>query len=209
MKKTGKICIITDTTVQKKYSHLEIAKLAIKGGADIIQLRDKYLSTSELIETAKKIAALCRKSKVIFLVNDRVDVALVSNADGVHLGQEDIPIKDARKLLGRNKIIGGTAHNMKEAIVCEEAGADYIGFGHIYPTSSKHKPDKPKGTEMLKIIVERISIPVIAIGGISPKNLNDVMQTGVHGAAFIGSVLKSKDPVKTIKEIRKIIYAKQ
>lgn len=209
MKNIGKICIITDTTVQKKYSHIEIAKLAIKGGADIIQLRDKHLSTSELIETAKKIAALCRKSKVIFLVNDRVDVALVSDADGVHLGQEDIPVKDARKLLGRNKIIGGTAHDMKEALECDKAGADYIGFGHIYPTASKHKPDKPKGTMMLKKIVGRINIPVLAIGGITPQNLNEVMQTGVHGAAFIGSVLKSSDPVKTIKEIRKIIYAKQ
>lgn len=207
MKKTGKICIITDTQVQKKYSHIELAKLAIKGGADIIQLRDKFLSTSELIDTAKKISLLCKKSNVIFLVNDRVDVALVSGADGVHLGQEDIPIKEARKLLGKNKVIGGTAHNMREALACEKAGADYIGYGHIYPTASKHKPDKPKGTAKLKEIVNRINIPVIAIGGITPENLSDVVNTGVHGAAFIGSVLKSKDPVKTIKEIRKIIYA--
>jgi len=207
VKKIGKICIITDTQVQKKYSHIEIAKLAIKGGADIIQLRDKFLSTSELIDTAKKISLLCKKSNVIFLVNDRVDVALVSGADGVHLGQEDIPIKDARKLLGKNKIIGGTAHNMREALACEKAGADYIGYGHIYPTASKHKPDKPKGTAKLKEIVNRIKIPVIAIGGITQENLSDVVKTGVHGAAFIGSVLKSKDPVKTIKEIRKIIYA--
>lgn len=207
MKKIGKICIITDTLVQKKYSHIEIAKLAIKGGADLIQLRDKNLPTSELIEIAKKISVLCKKAKVLFLVNDRTDVAMVSDADGVHLGQEDIPIKDARKLLGKNKIIGGTAHNMKEAIACEKAGADYIGFGHIFPTASKHKPDKPKGTAQLEEIVKKIKIPVIAIGGISPQNLGEVKSTKVHGAAFIGSVLKSKDPVKTIKEIRKIIYA--
>ena len=166
VKKIGKICIITDTLVQKKYSHIEIAKLAMKGGADIIQLRDKNLSTSELIEIAKKISVLCKKKNVLFLVNDRVDVAMVSDADGVHLGQEDIPIKDARKLLGKNKIIGGTAHNMKEAIACEKAGADYIGFGHIFPTASKHKPDKPKGTAQLEEIVKKIKIPVIAIGGI-------------------------------------------
>ncbi|MEO8513328.1 MAG: thiamine phosphate synthase [Ignavibacteria bacterium] len=207
MKRIGKICIITDTVIQKKYSHFEIAKLAIKGGADIIQLRDKSISTSELIETAKKIAILCRKNSVLFLVNDRVDVAIVSGADGVHLGQEDIPIKDARKLLGRNRIIGGTAHSMKEAVQCEKDGADYIGYGHIYRTLSKHKPDKPKRTENLKKIVAKISIPVFAIGGISPKNINEVVQTYVHGAAFIGSVLKSIDPVKTIKELRKKMYA--
>jgi thiamine-phosphate pyrophosphorylase len=207
MKKIGKICIITDTVIQKKYSHVEIAKLAVKGGADIIQLRDKTMSTSELIETAKKIALFCKKNNVLFLINDRVDIAMVSRADGVHLGTEDIPVKDARKLLGRSKIIGGTAHSMSEAVQREKEGADYIGYGHIFPTFTKHKPDKPKGTENLKKIVDRISIPVIAIGGIGPGNITEVASTGVHGAAFIGSVLKSKDPVKTIKELRKIMYA--
>jgi len=100
MKKIGRLYLITDTAIQNKYSHYQIAILAIKGGADVIQLRDKTLSTSELIQTAINIAALCRKHKVTFLINDRVDVALVSNADGVHLGMEDIPINEARKLLG-------------------------------------------------------------------------------------------------------------
>lgn len=207
MNKIGKICIITDTVIQKKYSHFEIAKLAIKGGADIIQLRDKSMSTCELIETARKISLLCKKNNVLFLVNDRVDVAMVSGADGVHLGTEDIPVTEARKLLGRTKIIGGTAHSLKEAIQREIEGADYIGYGHIFQTFSKHKPDKPEGTENLKRIVEKIKIPVLAIGGIGPENINEVISTGVHGAAFIGSVLKSSEPVKTIKELRKKMYA--
>lgn len=207
MKKIGKICIITDTVIQKKYSHFEIAKLAIKGGADIIQLRDKSMSTSELIETARKISLLCKKNNVLFLVNDRVDVAMVSGADGVNLGTEDIPVKEARKLFGRSKIIGGTAHSLKEAVQREKEGADYIGYGHIFQTFSKHKPDKPKGIVSLKRIVEKIKIPVLAIGGIGPENINDVISTGVHGAAFIGSVLKSSNPSKTIKELRKKMYA--
>ncbi|HMT11038.1 MAG TPA: thiamine phosphate synthase, partial [Ignavibacteria bacterium] len=104
MKKIGKLCVITDTTVQKKYSHFELAKMAVKGGADIIQLRDKFLLTNELIEEAVKISAYCKKHNVLFLVNDRVDIAMICDADGVHLGKEDIPVREARKLLGRKKI---------------------------------------------------------------------------------------------------------
>ena len=206
MKKIGRLYLITDTAIQKKYSHYQIAQFAIKGGADVIQLRDKSLSTSELIQTAIKIAALCRKHDVTFLINDRVDVALVANADGVHLGKEDIPIKEARKLLGKNKIIGGTAHSLAEALFCESEGADYIGFGHIYPTKTKYKPEKPKGTEQLKLIVSKTDIPVIAIGGISPLNIKDVMATGVHGAAVVGSVLNSSNPLSTLNLLRKNIY---
>lgn len=208
MRKIGKLCIITDTVIQKKYSHIEIAKKAIKGGADIIQLRDKILPTAELIKIAIKISALCVKHNVLFLVNDRVDVAMVSGVDGVHLGKEDIPVTEARKLLGKNKIIGGTAHTLQEAILREKEGADYIGFGHIYPTKTKYKPEKAKGTELLRKVVRRLSIPVIAIGGISPQNIEEVISTGVHGVAVIGSVLKSTNPVKTLKELRKKVYGK-
>jgi thiamine-phosphate pyrophosphorylase len=140
------------------------------------------------------------------MVNDRIDIALLSGADGVHLGKEDIPVKYARKLLGKNKIIGGTAHSIKEAVQREKEGADYIGFGHIYLTHSKIKTDKPKGTAYLKKIVQKIRIPVLAIGGINPANIKEVMKTGVHGAAVIGAVVKSNNPVKAVKELRKIIY---
>jgi len=208
MKKIGRLCIITDTTVQKKYSHYEIAKMAVKGGADMIQLRDKFLPTSELIQVAVKISAYCKKHKVLFLVNDRVDVAMIAGADGVHLGKQDIPVPEARKLLGRNKVIGGTAHSLSEARLREKEGADYIGYGHIFPTASKHKPEKPKGTAELGKIVMKIKTPIIAIGGIGIKNISEVMQTGVFGAAVIGSVVKNKYPQKTVKELREAIYGK-
>lgn len=203
MKKIGKLCLITDTVIQKKYSHLQIAQMAIKGGADIIQLRDKTLPTGKLIEVAKKIAELCRKHNVLFIVNDRVDVVMASGADGVHLGKEDIPVKDARKLLGSRKIIGGTAHSLNEAKLREKEGADYIGFGHIYPTKSKYKPEKAKGTKLLAEVVKRVKIPVIAIGGISLNNIDDVKDTNVHGIAVIGSVLNSSTPVRVLKEFKK------
>ena len=208
MKKIGRLCVITDTTVQKRYSHYELAKLAVKGGADMIQLRDKFLPTSELILIAAKISGFCKKHKVLFLVNDRVDVAMIAGADGVHLGKEDIPVQEARKLLGRNKIIGGTAHSLSEARLREKEGADYIGYGHIFPTASKHKPEKPKGTAELGKIVRKIKTPIIAIGGIGIKNISEVMQTGVFGAAVIGSVVKNKYPQKAVKELREAIYGK-
>lgn len=205
MKKIGKFCVITDTVIQNKYSHEEIAKLAIKGGADMIQFRDKSMPTSEMIETAVNIRKLCNKNYVLFIVNDRVDIAMLSNADGVHLGKEDISIKDARKLLGKNKLIGGTAHSLSEAIKAEREGADYIGFGHIFPTYSKIKKTKPKGIELLSKVCKVVKVPVIAIGGINILNVKEVMSTGVHGIAVIGGVIKTKEPVKSARGIRKII----
>ena len=208
-RKIGKLCVITDTVVQKKYSHVEIAQLAIKGGADVIQFRDKSMATGELIETAGKLKKICSKAGVLFIVNDRVDVALVSDADGVHLGIEDIPLKDARKLLGKDKIIGGTAHSLKEAEEACKNGADYIGFGHIYPTLSKHKLTPPVGIYELEKIVKKIRIPVLAIGGIGFDNISEVVKTGVHGAAVISSVLKNKNPENAVKELKRIIYAQK
>ncbi|MBZ0203491.1 MAG: thiamine phosphate synthase [Ignavibacteria bacterium] len=209
MKKIGKLCVITDTAIQRKYTHYEIARMAIKGGADMIQFRDKTLPTALLIKEASKIAALCKRHDVLFVNNDRVDVAMIiGNAGGVHLGKEDISIKDARKLLGKRKVIGGTAHSLKEAIQREKEGADYIGYGHIFATGSKFKPDKPKGTAELKRILKIVKIPVLAIGGIGLNNIEEVIQTGVHGVAVIGSVLKSKNPAIAVKELRKKIYEK-
>lgn len=197
------LCIITDTSVQKKYSHIELCRMAIKGGADMIQFRDKNLSTSELADTAIEMKKICSKAGVTFIINDRVDVAMLSNADGVHLGKEDIPIREARKLLGKNKIIGGTAHNLREAIKAEKDGADYIGFGHVYQTGSKKKFTKPKGVNYLKKILNQINIPVIAIGGLGLSNIKEVLSTGVNGVAVIGSVVKSKNPTDTVRKLKK------
>lgn len=205
MKKIGRLCVITDTVIQKKYSHYQIAQMAIKGGADMIQLRDKSLPTADLLEIAIKLRKLCAKYKVQFIVNDRVDIAMLSDADGVHLGLEDISIKDARKLLGKNKIVGGTAHSLAEAREAQYNGADYIGFGHIYPTASKLKTDKPKGVKILHKVTAEIKTPIIAIGGIGIDNIHEVLQTNVYGVAVIGSVVKSKNPVNAVKMLRKVI----
>jgi thiamine-phosphate pyrophosphorylase len=206
MKDFGRLCIITDNVIQNKYTHIEIAGMAIKGGTEIIQFRDKAMPTNELLENAIKMRKLCNKHDVIFIVNDRVDIAMLSGADGVHLGKEDISIKDARKLLGKNKIIGGTAHNLKEALSAEKDGADYIGYGHIFETKTKIKTDKPKGLKNLFDVCSKIKIPIFAIGGIGLNNATDVMNYGAYGIAAVGSVLKSTNPVETIKKLRAIVY---
>ncbi len=206
MKNFGKLCVITDTVIQKKYNHVELAEIAVKGGADIIQLRDKITPAAELIDIAVKIKKICDKNNVIFIINDRTDAALISEADGVHLGKEDIPVNEARKLLGKNKIIGATAHSLSEALKAEKDGADYIGFGHIYPTYSKIKSSKPKGTSELRKVCNAVNIPVFAIGGINAGNAKEVLKAGAYGIAVIGSVVKSRSPGKAVKELRKLIY---
>jgi thiamine-phosphate pyrophosphorylase len=205
MKKIGKLCVITDTNIQKKYSHIEIAEMAVQGGADIIQVRDKTMPSSELVETAIAIKKICDKAGALLIINDRVDIAMLSNADGVHLGKEDIPVKEARKLLG-NRIIGATANRLEDAKKSVKAGADYIGFGHIYSTQSKFKSTSPVGIKGLIEILNYIRIPVIAIGGIDLSNAGEVKNTGVHGIAVIGCVAKSQNPVNTVKQLKKIIY---
>jgi thiamine-phosphate pyrophosphorylase len=206
MKKIGRLCVITDTIIQNKYSHFDIARFAIRGGADIIQFRDKRMSTGELLETALKIRSLCKKNKVMFIVNDRVDIALLSNSDGVHLGSEDIQISEARKLLGQRKIIGGTAHNIDEAVQAEKDGADYLGYGHIFATQSKIKTTPPVGLIELKKVCKIIKIPILAVGGIDTNNAKSVISAGAHGMAVIGAVVKSSDPAKAVKNLREQIY---
>lgn len=206
MRKIGRLCVITDAIIQNKYSHLDIARFAIVGGADMIQFRDKRMSTGDLLETALKIRSLCKRNKVMFIVNDRVDIALLSDADGVHLGSEDIPISEARKLLGQRKIIGRTAHNIDEAVRAEKDGADYLGYGHIFATISKIKTTPPVGLIELNKVCKIIKIPILAVGGIDPSNARSVISTGVHGIAVIGAVVKSSDPTEAVKKLKEQIY---
>ena len=158
-----------------------------------------------MIRVAERIRALCKSAGVIFVVNDRVDVAIASHADGVHLGQDDFPIPLARKLLGEQAIIGGSASNMEEARECLLEGVDYIGFGPVYPTTSKEDAGPASGLGLLKQIVEAIPRPIVAIGGISRGNIPLVMQTGVHGIAVISAVCCQNDPMEAAKCLRGLL----
>ncbi|MFH1082758.1 MAG: thiamine phosphate synthase [Pseudomonadota bacterium] len=190
----GRLHILTDTRLQSRFSHLQLTEMAIAGGADTIQFRHKEGSTREMIEIAAQMKRLCADKDVMFIVNDRLDIAMATQADGVHLGQDDFPIPVARELLGKNRIIGGSAATMEEARKCLADGADYVGFGPVYPTGSKDDAGPVSGIETLRKIVEAIPIPIIAIGGVDEKNAYDVMRAGAHGIAVISAVCCREDP---------------
>jgi thiamine-phosphate pyrophosphorylase len=193
-KNIGRLHVLTDTVLQSRFSHIELAKLAIEGGADTIQFRQKSGSTKELISLAGELKGVCEEAGVAFIVNDRVDVAIASRADGVHLGQDDFPMTLARKMMGDNIIIGGSAVTLEDAQKCMEEGADYVGFGPVYPTSSKPDASTPTGIELMKNVIEAVLLPVIAIGGIHAGNVTEVMQAGAYGIAVISSVCCQDDP---------------
>jgi thiamine-phosphate pyrophosphorylase len=188
---------------------VELAELAIAGGADTIQFRQKGGATREMIRIAEQMRALCKKAGVSFVINDRVDVAIASHADGVHLGQDDFPIPLARKLLGERVIIGGSASSMEEAGKCLLEGADYVGFGPVYPTTSKEDAGPVGGLGLLKQIVEGIPLPIIAIGGITRDNVPLIMQAGVHGIAVISAVCCQKDPREAARCLRRLLESGQ
>lgn len=208
MKIIGKLHVLTDTVLQSCFSHVELAKLAIEGGADTIQFRQKRGSTREMIETAREMNQVCQEGHVVFIVNDRLDVAIAAEADGVHLGQDDFPIPLARKLLGKEKIIGGSATTLSEARKVLLEGADYVGFGPVYLTTSKEDASPASGIALLEQVTEEIPLPVIAIGGITPKNAPDIMRAGAYGIAVISAVCCQEDPKRATRDLYYAIQGK-
>ena len=190
------LCVITDEAL----CPVTLAEEALKGGAAMIQLRHKTASGSQLFSWAVEIRKLCRQYQALCIINDRVDIAMASEADGVHLGQEDIPALAARKLLGSNFIIGISASSVDEAVQAEKDGADYIGFGHIYPTISKLKEHAPLGSDMLRHVTSRLSVPVVAIGGISIENAGLLISCGASGVAVISAVSRAEEPSRAACE---------
>jgi thiamine-phosphate pyrophosphorylase len=178
---------VTDSTLTGK-NVLDDVKSALKAGVKIVQYREKDRSAREIFQEASLIKKLCRR-KAIFIVNDRVDIALAVDADGVHLGQDDLPYDQARRLLGKHKIIGITVHNVKEALIAENLGADYLGASPIFATKTKKDAGKQAGLHLIRDIKKRTGIPIVAIGGINLENLYSVMEAGANSVAAISAVL--------------------
>ncbi len=191
------LCVITDEAL----CPVTLAEQALKGGAAMIQLRHKTASGSQLLVWAVEIQKLCQQYQALCIINDRVDIALASKADGVHLGQQDLPARAARKLLGETAIIGVTASSLKEALQAEQDGADYIGFGHIYPTHSKLKESSPLGLDILQKTAALVSLPILAIGGINQENAASVISSGASGIAVISAVSRANDPARAAREL--------
>ncbi len=175
------------------------------GGVRAVQLREKDLGGRELYLLAQKIKKLCERYHASLFVNDRIDVALGVDADGVHLGGTSMPVRAARELLGEEKLIGVSTHSVPEAKGAEQAGADFILFGPIYFTPSKAVYGRPQGPGPLKEVVEKISLPVYAIGGIKSENIAEVKATGIRGVALISAVLSAPDPRGAAQEILKAL----
>jgi thiamine-phosphate pyrophosphorylase len=205
MKRIGRLHVLTDTQLQNRFSHRELTKMAIAGGADTIQFRQKNGSTRELIEIARGMKELCAGAGLTFIVNDRIDIAIAADADGVHLGQDDFPIPLARKLMGDDKIIGGSAGDIKEALKCIEEGVDYIGFGPVYPTLSKDDAGPATGIEAMMSLLKVVTIPVIAIGGVNSGNIPAIISAGAHGIAVISAVCYSDDPEKASRILKEAL----
>ena len=196
--------VIIDTQTLGFKGEVDAARKAINGGARVIQLRDKQRSKGELLAIAKKLRDLCRKSNVLFIVNDYLDIALASEADGIHIGQDDLPLSVIRKELPVDKVIGLSTSTLAEAQKAEAEGVDYIAVGSIFSS-----PTKPKATvvglERLRQIGKAISIPIVAIGGINRQNIGEVMATGADSAAVISAVLNQKDIESAARQLVKEI----
>ena len=190
---------IIDNSIRPSLSNIEIAKRVLAGGARILQLRGKGLSSKELLANARVIRKLTKQVGAVFIVNDRTDIALLSDADGVHLGQDDLPIAEAREILGREKLIGISTHNLEQALKAEQEGADYVGFGPVFGTTTKTDAEEAKGLQALREIKINVEIPVVAIGGITLENLREVMDAGADGTAVISAIAKADNIEETTK----------
>jgi thiamine-phosphate pyrophosphorylase len=194
MKNIGVLHIITDTTLQSQFTHAELAELAIRGGADTVQLRQKQGTTRELVAIAEAMQAVCEPHKVPLIVNDRADIALAIGATGAHFGQDDMPVSIGRRILPTEAIIGASARTEEKILEAITEGADYIGFGPIYGTTSKPDAEMAKGLERLRRMCDIAACPVIAIGGIGIETAGDVIQAGAHGIAVISAVCAHREP---------------
>jgi thiamine-phosphate pyrophosphorylase len=193
------IYVITDGNAA--HSHVEIAAAAIAGGASVIQLREKEIPDRKLLEIAKIIRKLTLDSGTLFVINNRVDIAIACGADGVHVGQDDMPASDIRKLIGSEAILGVSTTNVDEAIKAEADGADYIGVGPIFPTMTKTDAGEALGLTTIPTSKQVIRIPLVAIGGISLENVASIASAGANSAAVISAVTGALDMTEAVKAL--------
>ena len=192
---------VTDRTWLGDETLYQQVEKTLKGGATFIQLREKHLDDAAFLEEAVELKELCRRYHVPFVINDNVEIALKMDADGVHVGQSDMEAGNVREKLGPDKIIGVSAQTVEQAVLAEQRGADYLGVGAVFPTGSKDDADDVSH-ETLKAICEAVSIPVIAIGGISRNNVMELAGSGICGIAVISAIFAQPDIEAATKELR-------
>jgi len=191
---------ITGDNFSHGKSNLDCVKEMIAGGIRIIQYRDKTKSMGEKYQEAKEIAKLCKENKVLFIVNDHVDLALLVNADGVHIGQDDYPVEEVRTLLGNDKIIGLSTHSPKQGLeALQNENVDYIGVGPIFPTTTKDT--KPVGLEYLDFAIKNLSLPFVAIGGIHEHNLQEILTRDVSRFCMVSGIVGAENITEKVKTL--------
>ena len=195
--------LVTDHRNKTEEEFLNIIEEAIKGGTSIVQLREKTASTKDFYQLALKVKEITTRYDVPLLINDRMDIALAVDSEGVHLGQDDMPADIARKIIGDDKILGVSASTVEEAIKAQIDGADYIGSGAVFPTATKDDADSVSKEE-LKSIVDSIDIPVVAIGGITIENASELKDTGIAGFSVVSAIMSADDPKEASQKLREI-----
>jgi thiamine-phosphate pyrophosphorylase len=193
--------VITDRQLTRGRPLEEVVAAALRGGAGVIQYRDKWTSTRVMVDTGARLAGLCRAVGACFIVNDRLDVALAVDADGVHLGQDDMPLPLARRLLGAGRLIGVSVHNEVEIRCAEEAGADYVSLCPAFATLTKRDHQEPLGFNGVRSLAAAARVPVVTIGGIDRTNAGHLMACGVCGVCVVSAVMAAPDAERAAREI--------
>ncbi len=197
---------ITDSKLSRAGNESDVF-CAVSCGVRVVQYRNKNSETREMYQEAVRLGEICRDFGSIFLINDRIDIALAAKADGVHLGQSDMPCPAARRLLGRDKVIGVTVHNLAEALEAQSVGADYLGVSPIFQTATKPDAGKPAGIRLIEEIQREVDIPLIAIGGINHDNAHEVVRAGADGLCAISCVVAKENVREEISKFQEIFKA--
>jgi thiamine-phosphate pyrophosphorylase len=201
-----RLYVVTDEKVSRGRSHLQVAEAAILGGADVLQLRDKEASSGRLYRVAVQLRKLTRDAKIPFIVNDRLDIALAVDADGVHVGRSDLPASVVRELMGPARILGVSVVTVEEALLAEKDGADYLGIGPVFEARGT-KPDAgvPLGLERIAQIRRLCRLPIVAIGGIDAENVRKVREAGADAAAVISAIVASADIALAARRLKRLL----
>ncbi|MEK6531225.1 MAG: thiamine phosphate synthase [Deltaproteobacteria bacterium] len=204
--KAPDVCLVTDRMILNGRPLADAVRDALAGGIKAVQLREKDLSARELLRLARDLRELTDEYGALLFVNDRLDIARLSNADGVHLGQQGVPAKEARRFLGKDFLIWVSTHGIDEAVEAEDMGADAITFGPVYFTESKARYGEPLGIEALRSAAKCVKIPVYAIGGINKSRVKDVISAGAQGVCLISAVLGASDMAKEALGIERAVH---
>ena len=192
---------VTDRAWTGKQTLYEQVEAALKGGVTCVQLREKELDETAFLQEAKELCALCRRYGVPFLVNDNVEIAIACGADGIHVGQEDLAAGEVRRRVGENMILGVSVHTVEEAFQAVRDGADYLGLGAVFPTSTKTDVEQ-MSNETLRAICDAVDVPIVAIGGINRGNILRLAGSGVDGVALVSAIFSAEDIEGTCRELR-------